>query len=31
MATPERRAVTALLTDEPLRKMIEDHLMKENE
>ena len=31
MAISERRAVTVLLTDEHLRKMIEDHLLKENE
>jgi hypothetical protein len=31
MATSERRAVTVLLTDEHLRKMTEDHLLKENE
>ena len=31
MAVSERRAVTVLLTEEHLRKMIEDHLLKENE
>jgi hypothetical protein len=31
MAISERRAVTVLLTEEHLRKMIEDHLLKENE
>jgi len=31
MATSEKRAVTVLLTDEHLRKMTEDHLLKENE
>ena len=31
MAKSERRAATVLLTEEHLRKMIEDHLLKENE
>jgi hypothetical protein len=31
MAISERRAVTVLLTGEHLRKMIEDHFLKENE
>ena len=31
MATPERREVTVLLTEEHLQKLIEDHLLKENE
>lgn len=31
MAISERRAVTVLLTEEHLRKMIEDHLLKEDE
>jgi len=31
MAMSETRAVTILLTKEHLRKMIEDHLLKENE
>jgi hypothetical protein len=31
MAISERRAVTVLLTEEHPRKMIEDHLLKENE
>ena len=31
MAKSERRAVTVLLTEEHLRKMIEDHLLKEDE
>jgi hypothetical protein len=31
MTTPERRAVTVLITDEHLRKMIDDHLLKEEE
>jgi hypothetical protein len=31
MAVSERRAVTVLLTEEHLHKMIEDHLMKESE
>jgi len=31
MGTSERRAVTVLLTEEHLRKMIEDHFLKENE
>jgi hypothetical protein len=31
MAASERRAVTVLLTDEHLRKMIEDHFLNENE
>ncbi len=31
MAISERRAVTVLLTEEHLRKMIEDHFLKENE
>jgi hypothetical protein len=31
MATSKRRAVTVLLTEEHLRKMIEDHLLQENE
>ena len=31
MAISERRAVTVLLTEEHLGKMIEDHLLKENE
>jgi hypothetical protein len=31
MAKLERRAVTVLLTEEHLRKMIGDHLLKENE
>ena len=31
MAMAEKRAVTVLLTEEHLRKMIEDHLLKENE
>ncbi len=30
MAISERRAVTVLLTEEHLRKMIEKHLRKEN-
>jgi len=31
MTISEKRAVTVLLTEEHLRKMIEDHLLKENE
>jgi hypothetical protein len=31
MQTGEKRAVTVLLTEEHLRKMIEDHLLKEDE
>jgi len=31
MAISEKRAVMVLLTEEHLRKMIEDHLLKENE
>jgi hypothetical protein len=31
MAISERRAATVFLTEEHLRKMIEDHLLKENE
>ena len=31
MAISERRAVTVLLTEEHLRKMIENHFLKENE
>jgi hypothetical protein len=31
MAILEKRAVTVLLTEEHLRKMIDDHLLKENE
>lgn len=31
MATPGRREVTVLLTEEHLQKLIEDHLLKENE
>jgi hypothetical protein len=31
MATSRRRAVTVLLTEEHLRKMIEDHFLQENE
>ena len=31
MAILEKRVVTVLLTEEHLRKMIEDHLLKENE
>jgi hypothetical protein len=31
MATSERRAVTVLLTEMHLRKMIDDHLLKEDE
>ena len=31
MAISERRAVTVLLTEEHLRKMIEDHLLQEDE
>ena len=31
MATPERRTVTVLLTEMHLRKMIDDHLLKESE
>jgi hypothetical protein len=31
MAISERCAVTILLTEDHLRKMIEDHLLKENE
>jgi hypothetical protein len=31
MAILERREVTVLLTEEHLRKMIDDHLLKENE
>jgi len=31
MTTSKRRAVTVLLTPEHLRKMIEDHLLHENE
>jgi hypothetical protein len=31
MAISERCAVAVLLTEEHLRKMIEDHLLKENE
>jgi hypothetical protein len=31
MAISERRAVTVLLTEQHLRKMIEDHFLKENE
>ena len=31
MTTTERHAVTVLLTEEHLRKMIDDHLLKEEE
>jgi hypothetical protein len=31
MATPERRAVTVFLTEEHLRKIIDDHLLKKTE
>ena len=31
MALFERRAVTVLLTEEHLRKIVEDHLLKEDE
>jgi hypothetical protein len=31
MAISERRTVTVLLTEEHLRKMIEDHFLNENE
>ena len=31
MAIPERRAVTVLLTEEHLSKLIEDHFLNENE
>jgi hypothetical protein len=31
MAILERREVTVLLTEEHLRKMIDDHLLKDNE
>jgi hypothetical protein len=31
MTTPERHAVTVLLTEEHLRKMIDDHLLKAEE
>jgi hypothetical protein len=31
MKTSKRRAVTVLLTQEHLRKLIEDHLLQENE
>lgn len=31
MTTSKRRAVTVLLTQEHLRKLIEDHLLQENE
>jgi hypothetical protein len=31
MAILEKHAVTVLLTEEHLRKMIDDHLLKENE
>jgi hypothetical protein len=31
MTTPERQAVTVLLTEEHLHKMIDDHLLKEEE
>ena len=31
MQTGEKRAVTVLLTEEHLRKMIEDHILKEDE
>ncbi len=31
MPTPERRTVKVLLTEEHLRKMIEDHRLSENE
>lgn len=31
MATSKSRSVPVLLTEEHLRKMIEDHLLKENE
>jgi len=31
MTTPERRTVTVLLTEMHLRKMIENHLLKEDE
>jgi hypothetical protein len=31
VATSEKRAVTVLLTEEHLRKMIEDHFLMENE
>jgi len=31
MATPERRTVTVLITEMHLRKMIDDHLLKEDE
>ena len=31
MAILEKREVTVLLTEEHLRKMIDDHLLKENE
>jgi hypothetical protein len=31
MTTPERRPVTVLITDEHLRKLIDDHLLKEEE
>ncbi len=31
MPTPERRTVKVLLTEEHLRKMIEDHRLAENE
>ena len=31
MAIMKKRAVTVLLTEEHLRKMIEDHLLKEDE
>ncbi len=31
MATPEKRAVTVLLSEEHLRKLIDDHFLKENE
>jgi hypothetical protein len=31
MAISDRRAVTVLLTDEHLSKMVEDHLLMENE
>lgn len=31
MATPSRHAVRVLLSEEHLRKIIDDHLLKENE
>ena len=31
MQTGEKRAVTVLLTEEHLQKMVEDHLLKEDE